>query len=46
MNIRDTFKNYVRNRRAMAELYALDDKGLADVGVSRAHIRIAVKGRV
>ncbi|CUX61581.1 DUF1127 domain-containing protein [Agrobacterium genomosp. 3] len=45
MKLQDTVRNYFRNRRAMAELSALDDRSLSDIGVSRSHIRSAVEGR-
>lgn len=46
MKLQDTVKAYIRNRRAIAELRALDDLRLSDLGVSRSHIRAAVEGRL
>lgn len=45
MKLHETVRNYFRNRRAVAELSALDDRSLSDIGVSRSHIRSAVEGR-
>ncbi|QCJ01149.1 DUF1127 domain-containing protein [Agrobacterium larrymoorei] len=46
MRIQDKLRNFIRTRRAIAELHALDDKNLADLGVSRSQIRAAVEGRL
>lgn len=45
MKLHETVRNYFRTRRAVAELSALDDRSLSDIGVSRSHIRSAVEGR-
>lgn len=45
MRLNETIRNYFRNRKAVAELSALDDRSLSDIGVSRSHISFAVKNR-
>lgn len=46
MKLHQKIKNFVAQRRAIVELEALDDRSLRDIGVSRAHIRAAIKGNI
>jgi uncharacterized protein YjiS (DUF1127 family) len=45
MKLHETVRKFFRERKAAAELHALDDRTLSDIGVSRSHISAAVKGR-
>ncbi len=45
MNIGKKIVEYSRMRKAIRELYALDDHALADIGISRSQIRSAVRGK-
>lgn len=45
MNIRQKMQQYVARRRAIRELDAMDDRRLADIGLTRAEIVSAVYGR-
>jgi uncharacterized protein YjiS (DUF1127 family) len=38
------FTQWRRNQRAIAELYALDDQSLADIGVRRSDIPYVIAG--
>lgn len=40
------FKAYLAEQRAMAELYALDDQMLRDIGLSRSQIPAAAAGLI
>lgn len=44
MNVIKSFRRIMDERRAVRELSSLDDMALQDIGVSRSHIRSAVKG--
>lgn len=46
MNVFAKLKKTVAERRAARELGALDDRALADLGISRGNIRAAVSGMV
>ncbi|GCA48171.1 MULTISPECIES: DUF1127 domain-containing protein [Sinorhizobium] len=45
MKIRQKITEYVKMRRAVRELNALDDHALSDIGISRSQIQAAVFGR-
>lgn len=46
MNVFAKLKKNAAERRAARELNALDDRALADLGISRSNIRAAVSGMV
>lgn len=45
MHLGAKLKTYLKNRRAIRELSALDDRVLSDLGLSRHNLRAAVEGR-
>jgi uncharacterized protein YjiS (DUF1127 family) len=40
-----TFRNWRAMRRAEHELYALDDRTLKDIGMTREEVHFTVRGR-
>src|ERR1700757_4986879 len=46
LNLTNRFVEWRRRERAYAELSVLDDRSLADIGISRAEIPFVVAGRV
>jgi uncharacterized protein YjiS (DUF1127 family) len=45
MNLRQKIAQYAQYQRAVRELNALDNRQLDDLGITRADIRNAVRGR-
>jgi len=45
MNIREKIAQFARYQRAVRELKALDNRQLDDLGITRADIPYAVRGR-